>query len=249
MKPLTRVLLSLFVHLVFSSLAGGRSIGGMLLNAALDHVIGPQRTHNKETRTTPQIIAGLPVTTIRLQCDNSKYLACGNSTPTIEILNPVVLHGTIYFNHPDQQSLDIINQFATYFEAVPNRLPSCLGTIPRGGQAWLPGPRYVIINDTNRPLNAPKKCGQTVAAWAHFLFAWGHTNAFHALNENVFKVISSLILQRYFHADLAVKPSNKATLYVFDVSATYVQYICSAYYRNVIVGVQNTWEPDIQRPQ
>jgi hypothetical protein len=199
-----------------------RGTGGKLLNAALDNVLGPRKSSIPSStsvdgslvRSHPHI-GGLPVTKIRMRCD--RYLACGNMTPTIEISNPIINRKIVYFNHPDQQSLEVISKFPEYFADVPGRLPSCMGKVPEN-EAWLPGPRFAIINATSRPRDVPTSCGEYLDTSAHFLFAWEHTNVFHSLNDNLFKVLTSLIIQRYTQTGPDEILTDAATLYVFDVS-------------------------------
>jgi hypothetical protein len=199
-----------------------RDTGGRLLKESLDSVLGPRKSiipmsnpANKSWVNTIPHIRDLPITKIRMRCD--QYLACGNSTPTIEISNAIIHQKVVYFNYPDQESLDIIEKFPTFFADVPNRLPSCSGKVPTA-EAWLPGPRFSVINATHRPPDAPKRCGEYVDTSAHFLYAWEHSNVFHALNDNLFKVLVSLIIQRYTQTGPDEILTNRATLYVFDVS-------------------------------
>jgi hypothetical protein len=131
-----------------------RDTGGRLLNEALDSVLGPRKSiipmsnpANKSWVNTIPHIRDLPITKIRMRCD--QYLACGNSTPTIEISNAIIHQKVVYFNYPDQESLDIIEKFPTFFADVPNRLPSCSGKVPTA-EAWLPGPRFSVINAIQR---------------------------------------------------------------------------------------------------
>jgi hypothetical protein len=75
-----------------------------------------------------------------------------------------------------------------------------------------------IVYATSRPRDVPTTCGEYLDTSAHFLFAWEHTNVFHSLNDNLFKVLASLIIQRYTQTGPDEILTDAATLYVFDVS-------------------------------
>jgi hypothetical protein len=192
--------------------------GGRLLNEALDSVLGPRNRTNLSFRETAHAMpteGGLPVTKIRIRCE--KYQACEDSTPMIEISNQIIYNNTVYFNHPDQQSMQVVERFPTFFAAVPGRLPSCLGEA-RGANKWLPGPKFEIIDERMQSGKVPRRCTEYQNISAHFLFVWNPDNVFHALNDNLLKVLTSLVLQRYTQTGVDVVATDLATLYTFDVS-------------------------------
>jgi hypothetical protein len=187
-----------------------------LLSNALDSVLGVRKEVSNSWVQNITAANGLPRTQIRIRC--SGYLACGGSTPTIEISNPIIYNGKVYFNYPDQESMDTINRFPTFIAAVPNHLPSCLAEIPRAID-WVPGPAFAIIIETRRLDNQPTHCGEYLDDSAHFLFAWEPHNSFHAMNDNLFAVLTSLILQRYSQMGPS-KDTKQTSLYIFDVSCS-----------------------------
>jgi hypothetical protein len=210
------------IHHKYSQVFGARKYGGRLINEALDHVLGRRKFPGVYQFTGPYSDAvehtALPITRVRLRCQH--FSACENTTPTIEIDNAITHNKMIYINKPDQESIAVINKFPAFFAPEPGRLPSCLSKLI--DPEWLPGPKFFILNDTHLGSSGPetsqypRSCGQFLDTSAHILFPWQHVNSFHALNDNVLKVLASLLIQRHLREAHDVIETNHTTLYVFD---------------------------------
>ena len=178
--------------------------GGTLLNAALNYVLRPDSStaQNKlhgnldsSAYYKGDIVSALPISSIRSGCLH--YLACEFPIPSVEIENAIFYEGTLYLNNLDNSSIKELGVIHNFYASRKGYLPS--NQVQYGpGIHWLHGPKISFYN-SNDPLSYPNgvkfECLNMWNTSAYFLHPWEAGNAFHSLNDNVFSILASIILQ------------------------------------------------------
>eukprot|EP01035_Chromulina_nebulosa_P003896 gene3896-5326_t len=137
-----------------------------------------------------------------------------------EIDNAIFFQGQVFLNYlqQDEESLRVSREMSTFFAATKNNLPSSLVVLNEKLE-WVPGPKLHMESFSNSSASSsnPDSAPQCTEAnfldeSAYFLFPWEAHNSFHSLNDNVFSLLSSIVLQ---HVTGSLQGPTKRVLYVF----------------------------------
>ena len=195
--------------------------GGKLLNAALNYVLRPDsyaahidihRDQDTSVFDSGKIISALPASSVRSGCLH--YLACEFPIPSVEIENAVFYEGILYLNNIDDTSKKELDVIRNFYAAKTGYLPST--QVQYGTEIhWLHGPQISLYN-SNDPTTYPKgvklECLNIWNTSAYFLHPWEVGNAFHSLNDNVFSLLASIIMQ---HIKISSTP-QKSTITITE---------------------------------
>ena len=164
----------------------------------------------------------LPTSRVRRRC--SDFWACEHATLALEIDGAIFHNGVLYLHDADAQSREAVEGVRKFYNSLLGRHPP-----ETPNQYYLPptftlyeessshsGPRWVEglpikFIDTNHGLNFT--CERLWDSSVYFLHPYFPDNNFHALNDNVFSVLASVLLQHIMGATLG--GSIHRTLFLF----------------------------------
>ena len=204
----------IFFFVPIANASSAAKYGGKIINQALDEVLGSKKSTIRKPFASEINAKQFPYSRVRLRCEN--YTACVDSTPMIEIDNAVVRGDVIYLYQPDAESMEVISRFPNLLGAKSDRLPIVQQKIVQrdstteGPIRWLPGPQ-IVIKQTMKDL----RCDKIWDTSAYFLHPWEVTNTFHALNDNVLKILASVVLQRYTLREGDNLGTDNKSLFIF----------------------------------
>eukprot|EP00981_Chlorochromonas_danica_P007971 scaffold1931_cov215-Ochromonas_danica.AAC.27 len=135
------------------------------------------------------------------------HLACEYHVPVVEMRRVIFDNGAVIVPGPANQQL--VDSLMTLHGAKKGHLPSFLVQTNANGGEFVAGPAFTY-SQKNQNQNQKQNLSLEVCKnqWknhsAFFVSPWVTYNAFHALNDNVFAMISSVVLQ-YLSTPIAMR--------------------------------------------
>ena len=160
----------------------------------------------------------LPTSRVRRRC--SDFWACEHATLALEIDGAIFHNGVLYLHDADAQSREAVEGVRKFYNSLLGRHPPDDVLPPtftlyeessfHSGPRWVEGLPIKFI-ETNHGLNFT--CERLWDSTVYFLHPYFPDNNFHALNDNVFSVLASVLLQHIMGATLG--GSIHRTLFLF----------------------------------
>ena len=161
----------------------------------------------------------LPTSRVRRRC--SDFWTCEHATMALEIDGAIFHNGILYLHNADTHSREAIKGVRKFYDSLKGRHPAAetpnlyylppTYTIYEGIPRWIEGLPIKFI-ETNNELNITT-CQHLWDTSGYFLHPYYVDNNFHALNDNVFSVLASVVLQHIMGA--AMEGSSHRTLFLF----------------------------------
>ena len=190
-----------------------------ILQTALELVVGPS-PHNPTFLPLP--LQGdafwnrsgtdhaLPTSRVRRRC--SDFWACEHATLALEIDGAIFHNGVLYLHNADALSREAVEGVRKFYDSLLGRHPPensnryylpptytmFEGPSSHSSPRWVEGLPIKFI-DTNHGLNFTT-CQRMWDSSVYFLHPYFPDNNFHALNDNVFAVLASVLLQHIMGA-------------------------------------------------
>jgi hypothetical protein len=104
--------------------------------------------------------------------------------------------GDLYLTESGPGVERTVQQISSFFGAKEGHLPSSQAMLSKGRDDWVAGPR--IVHGAEAAAHANLVCREGYSEEnALFLFPWGADNAFHGMNDNVFRYTYTPIHNAY----------------------------------------------------
>mmetsp|Transcript_4558 Transcript_4558/g.6973 ORF Transcript_4558/g.6973 Transcript_4558/m.6973 type:complete len:602 (+) Transcript_4558:85-1890(+) len=157
--------------------------GGAAINEALVSIFGEPQ----EADMLPVYLSNTNISVIRPRC--TSFLACVFHNTPIELEHIVLENGAVHLIDPDPETKSLVNTMEGYLSPLKTLLV-------RTQQAAFKGLELKIM-DSKKAMSI--RCIETWNSTVYVQIPWLPTNSFHTLNDNVFSVVTQLIVQHIAH--------------------------------------------------